>query len=280
MIGKITRYAGYCAIAVMLMTSAAPAQNPQPQVQTAPANAANANDTRDQLRQLLQDFPPALGEVLRLDPSLLTNQEFMIPYPRLAAFVAQHPEVLRNPAYYVGEGRQFREPNTVAGDMVEFMSVALVIGTLIGTLTWIIRSVIDHRRWLRMFKVQTDVHTKLLDRFAASEDLLAYIQTNAGKRFLESAPISLDTGSQVSAPFGRILLSVQVGMVLACGGVGMLYASGQFDPEVARPFFVLGVLGIALGLGFVLSAVVSYAISRSMGLVNPPATSESTSPPI
>ena len=31
---------------------------------------------------------------------------------------------------------------------------------------------VDHRRWLRQSKVQTEVHTKLLDRFTSNDDLL------------------------------------------------------------------------------------------------------------
>jgi hypothetical protein len=70
-----------------------------------------------------------------------------------------------------------------------------------------------------------------------------------------------------------------VGLVLGFAGLGILYASNNFESEVARPFFVLGVLGIALSIGFVLSALASYLISRSLGLISPPPTRETTSPP-
>ena len=46
--------------------------------------------------------PPALQQVLRLDPSLLANQSYLEAYPALAAFIAQHPEVARNPTFFVG----------------------------------------------------------------------------------------------------------------------------------------------------------------------------------
>ena len=56
-------------------------------------------------------------------------------------------------------------------------------------LVWVIRTVVDHRRWLRQSRVQVEVHSKLLDRMTSNEDLLAYAKTPAGSRFLESAPI-------------------------------------------------------------------------------------------
>jgi hypothetical protein len=280
MAGSTIKHTALGLVFGTLLTGSGIAQNAPPA--SAPpvsqTQQANANETREQLRMLLQQFPPDLGDVLRLDHSLLTNKEFLTPYPRLDAFLVQHPEVLRDPSYYVGQGGQrFNQPrssNEVAANMVEGLSIFLVIGTIVGALGWIVRSIIDHRRWLRMSKVQHDVHAKILDRFTGSADLLAYIQTSAGKRFLESAPISLDSGSQVSAPLGRILTSIQIGMVLGSGGVGMFFASRRFDQDVAGPFFVLGILGIALGVGFVLSALVSYGISRSMGLVTPSTAQE------
>ena len=70
-------------------------------------------------------------------------------------------------------------------------------------------------------QVHTEVHDKLMDRFTANEDLLAYMQTPAAQRFLESAPLPNDSPSRpVGAPFSRILWSVQVGVVLAAGALG------------------------------------------------------------
>ena len=61
-------------------------------------NPVEARETRDQLMEVLRQYPPSLAEVLRLDPSLLTSEQYVATYPGLAAFVARHPEVARNPA--------------------------------------------------------------------------------------------------------------------------------------------------------------------------------------
>jgi hypothetical protein len=130
------------------------------------------------------------------------------------------------------------------------------------------KTLIDYRRWNRLSKVQTEVHTKLLDRFSNNEDVLAYIKSPAGSRFLESAPIALDAGPRsIGAPLGRILWSVQAGVVLVAGGVGMIIVAGRVAEEAAQPMHALGTLGIALGLGFVISALVSYLISHRLGLI-------------
>jgi hypothetical protein len=60
---------------------------------------------------------------------------------------------------------------------------------------------------------------------------------------------------------------VQAGLVLTAGGVGLQVVSGQVVSDAAQPIHALGVLGIALGLGFVISAIVSYLISQRLGLI-------------
>jgi hypothetical protein len=73
-------------------------------------------------------------------------------------------------------------------------------------------------------------------------------------------------------PQGRILWSVQGGVVLIAGGIGLQVVSGRVSDASSQPLHALGVLGIALGVGFVISAIISFVISRRMGLIEPPST--------
>jgi len=116
------------------------------------------------------------------------------------------------------------------------------------------------------------VHTKLLDRFSSNEDLMAYMQTPAGRRFLESAPIPLEGPSRaVAAPLSRILWSLQAGVVLAVASLGILFISNRVVEEIAQPLFAIGVLVLALGTGFIVSAAASYVLSKRLGLLDAPA---------
>ena len=234
---------------------------------------SNASTTRDQLGAIFNQYPPTVQRVLQIDPALLMNKDYLAPYPALSAFIAKHPEVTHNAAYFLGnprgpfEGNFDRTPDRTTADIAEYTTLTLVIISITGGITWIIKSLIDYRRWLRMLKNQSEIHSRLMDRLTTSEDLLAYIQSPAGKRFLDSAPV-LDPGGTSGSPVGRIMWSVQAGLVLALGGVGLNYASGHIRNQVAQPFFVLGVLGLAVGAGFILSAVASYMIARNLGLVH------------
>jgi hypothetical protein len=243
----------------------------------------DARETRESLEELLRRLPPAVGRVLRTDPSLMGNESYLATYPTLAAFIKQHPEVRNTPSFFfehVGPAEFWvpSQPETreaqalrVWRDMMEFFAIAGVVLTITFALIWIVRTLVEYRRWHRASKVHTEVHNKLLDRFTANEDLMAYIQTPAGRRFLESAPLAIDAPPRpVGAPFSRILWSIQVGLVLGAGALGLLYVSGRVLPEVAQPLFALGVLALAVGVGFVASAAASFLLSRRLGLFEPP----------
>ncbi|HEX3577408.1 MAG TPA: hypothetical protein VHY33_02495 [Thermoanaerobaculia bacterium] len=232
----------------------------------------DSHETRDAFHSALRRYPTEVGRVLKLDPSLMTNQSYLANYPALASFLAQHPEIAHSPAFYldniyVGEEPRGENSNErVWRSTMEALCLLAVIGLGAGVLIWVVRTLIEHRRWSRISKVQLDVHNKLMDRFTANEDLLAYIQTPAWKRFLESAPIANDAPRAVSAPVGRIMWSVQVGLVLAAAGFGLQYVSGSIEKSMSQPLFAMGVLAISIGIGFVISAIVSYVLSRRLGL--------------
>ena len=84
---------------------------------------------------------------------------------------------------------------------------------------------------------------------------------------MESAPIPIEPDQKIrmSAPIGRILWSVQVGLILAMGGIALLFVRSNV-PEGIQPLTVFGTLGLMLGLGFVLSAGAAYVLSRHLGL--------------
>jgi hypothetical protein len=252
----------------------------EPAAAAAPVDEQNARETRERLQQILQQYPPSLGQVLRLDPSLLTKPEYLAPYPTLAAYLGQHPEVAHNPTFFLGPaagGPQSADARVGAMSAIEsiFIGLEVMLGFMaaVAALSWAIRGAIDYRRWLRTTKVQVDAHTKIVDRLASNEDLLAYMQSPAGQRFLtastSAAPIDA-VAAPMSAPLNRILWSVQAGVVIAAGGVGLWLAKNNVIDEIAQALQVVSMLAIALGIGFVLSALASWALSRQFGLVRSP----------
>ena len=249
-----------------------------------PIDDANAQETVRRLQELLQQYPPSLGRVLALDPTLLLNDASLQPYPQLATFLAQHPEVAHNPGYFLDQQERemsrrnydYNDPKIQAIRALDgaFAGLAVLIGfiTVIATIAWIIRTVIEHRKWQRVAATHVDTHTKLMDRLTSNEDLITYMQSPAGRRFLEAAPIPVDSGPRtLNAPFGRILWSVQAGVVVACLGGGLIYGSTRLagSPLLADgelPLFVIGCMAVAVGAGFFISAIAAYGLSHRLGL--------------
>lgn len=273
-----------CAIplAVLPLAAVLDAQQPgPPAAAVAPANDYRAEDTRRELQQLLDQHPPAVRRVLQLDPSLLGDDRYLAAYPSLATLLAAHPEIARAPSYYVGtfeEARRTDDPRLRAldvwGDIAQNFIAFMVFLVVVASLGWLVRTLVDYRRWLRVSKVQADAHAKLLDRLTSNQDLAVYVQSPAGQSFLQSAPIPLDAGPRsIGAPMGRILLSVQAGVVLAFLGMGLQWTAARVGEEMGTPLSVLGILAVMLGLGFVASAVVAFVLARRLGLL------ESATPP-
>ena len=118
-------------------------------------------------------------------------------------------------------------------------------------------------------KIQIDTHTQLVLRLLSNDELMAYSKSPVAQRFLSATPVSVqsDRLGNVGAPISRILTSLQIGVVAACGGTGLWIAKARVIEEVAQPLHVIAVLAIALGIGFVISAFLSYGLSEQMGLM-------------
>jgi hypothetical protein len=153
-----------------------------------------------------------------------------------------------------------------SGFMNDVVPFLVFVGVTLALL-WILRTLLDNRRWNKMVKVQTETHAKLLDRFASSQEMLAYVQSDAGKKFLEM-PIFESQRRQVSSlPFSRILWSVQIGIIAAVLGIGILFLRGRVSPDADMGFQVFGTLTLTLGIGFLVSGGVSYVLAKHFGLL-------------
>ena len=105
----------------------------------------------------------------------------------------------------------------------------LIIITITAGVIWLVRTAIEHRRWQRAMRAQTELNTKLIDRFSSSEELLAYLQSPAGKALIEPAalPQASPRPMPMNAPLSRIFWSLQSGIVVGALGTGLIFVSRQ-----------------------------------------------------
>jgi hypothetical protein len=250
-------------------------------------------EVREQLFKLLR-LSPKMTTVIARDPSLLGNLEYVSRNnPELTQFLQNHPEIARNPEFYL-----FSNPTRTSGrfdpalrleqevwphlyqsndfgEVPKTVAIFIFFACILSALIWLLRVLLENRRWGRMLKIQTDVHGKLLDKFTSNEELLAYMGTDAGKRFLEATPIApgIDAGPFRGNIIGRILLPAQVGVVLALLGAGFFYLRGSIPgTSPATVMLVLGTLALMLGLGFILAAALSWVLAQQFDLLPPRAS--------
>jgi hypothetical protein len=219
---------------------------------------------------LLRKSPPELVTILNADRTLLSDDAFMSRYPEVASFVEKHPEIRRNPRFYLLEFEP-RPHQTPFDQLVEMVSIGFVFLLIVTASAWLIRTVIEQRRWSRMSKLQAEVHAKILDRFSSSSEVLEYIKSPAGTKFLEAAPIPLQAESRTRmTPMTRVAWTIQLGVVIAAAGLGMLLVSLRLSGEGSDGMYSLGMIAFCLGAGFIASAAVSVFVSRRLGILQAP----------
>ena len=136
--------------------------------------------------------------------------------------------------------------------------IVFMLPSMIAWIAWLIFSTI--RRY-KIAKLQAEVQSKLLDKVASGEELLAYAQTEAGKAMLESLKV------ERISPHGKIIGALQASIVMTIVGFALLFLRARI-PEAETGFLVFGTLITALGIGFGISAAASYYLSKSFGLLN------------
>ena len=254
--------------------------------------------TRMELMKILR-LSPTLTTVVAHDTSLLANQDYVARNnPQLAQFLAAHPEVARNPEFYLftrltlvdGGPDQALERavwpefsgiphgRPASQEFVSDLPPIIALVCFLGALIWLIRQFLENRRWGRIFKLQSEVHGRLIDKFSSNQELALYMGTEAGRRFLEAAPIPVGFEPEQRMPnaVARVLAPLQIGIVLVLLGLGFLLLrhSGH---EMETPMLVLGTVTLMPGLGFIISAGVTWVLATRLGLM--PETSAAPSRP-
>jgi len=284
-----------------------PARPTTPAMPSAPASEQDLAATQDQLIKLLR-ISPTLTSVLEHDPSLLSNQDYVQHNnPELARFLVSHPEITRNPEFYLfnrlGPDNGLREGKLQRAVWPEFaqvqanqqfqnyedtyktivgMSLALLaFACFMGALIWLIRQFSEGRRWARIFKLQSEVHGKLIDRFTSNQDLALYMDSEAGKRFLEAAPIPVGFEPEQRVPnaLARVLTPLQIGIVMVLLGIGLL-ALRKVSAELNVPMLVLGTVVLMPGVGFIVSAGITWILAGRLGLMPDKSTAVAGTAPI
>lgn len=150
-------------------------------------------------------------------------------------------------------------------DLTAIVAILSVFGS-VSFLVWVI---VDGLRRKRQLQVVSEFHNKLIERMGNSRELSEFLETPGGTRFIESIAM------ERVHPGLRVLRAVQIGIVLCAAGIGCRVIGAQAalfrDTEALSGFIVLGILLLSVGIGYLVSAVASFVLSRSLGMYSSPA---------
>jgi len=142
-------------------------------------------------------------------------------------------------------------------ESVAMMTLFTGVFALAGWVAWLVA-----RRRRERLEGQLDIQRRIVDRFATSSEFTEFATSEGGRRFVES--LSTEHESHVE----RILGSVRKGVVLTTLGAG-LWLLVAWNPRDFEAGGVFGTLALAAGIGYLVSARVSYRLSARWGLLPP-----------
>jgi hypothetical protein len=144
--------------------------------------------------------------------------------------------------------------------------VPLIIGvTIVICLTIVIISFLKSLKQKASLQTKTELYSRIIDKFWASPDFFAFLQSEEGRNFIE------EDITRSASPLSKILLSIQIGVILILFGAGLLALANIWDSTLGGDLFIIltvtGTIGAMVGAGFIISSVISYKLSKRWGLL-------------
>jgi len=139
-------------------------------------------------------------------------------------------------------------PPYLLGDLITMI-------VILGFLGWVIYlgfGLIRRRQ-------QSAMQKHMLERFSSAQDFAQFIQSPAGQKYVTGFT------DVVTSPRSSIISSVRTGCVLAFGGLGCVAGSNSMAPYF-HAGWIMGWIAFSGGVGFLVSAVISYFLAKKLGL--------------
>jgi hypothetical protein len=105
-------------------------------------------------------------------------------------------------------------------------------------------------------KQQNEMQRHMLDKFASAKDFADFVQSPAGQKYV------LSFSEATTNPTNAILGSVRMGVVLVFAGAGI--AAAIQATTQSSYLLALGAVIACLGLGFLVSAAISYLLAKKI----------------
>lgn len=137
-------------------------------------------------------------------------------------------------------------------------NLMIMVNTLVVFVffAWVFKVILDSKK----LKHKSALHHKLVEKFGNVEELNDFLKSENGSAFFKSLSI------EGIAPKEKLLSTITKGIVSGFLGLAFILI-GQIFTEEAEFFNAVGIIIIALGLGFLVSSFVSVFLSKKWGIL-------------
>ena len=129
----------------------------------------------------------------------------------------------------------------------------MILGAIVGTfffLGWIVW--LETRQKRERQERDIELRSRMLEKFGTSEEFVGFMQTDAGKKFLDMPKTKAEKSWRK-----KVASSVSFGAILIMLGIAFLVLAWGFDEDMTFP----GVILIAIGIGLGISAYTYYRLA-------------------
>ena len=139
----------------------------------------------------------------------------------------------------------------------------VIIVTMTISAAWILSLVIGAFRHRVHLRAQTDFHNRMMDKFSSVDEFTAYLQSDAGKVFFDNL------ANEPATPLNKILSSIKIGTILTLLGLGLFILGNTSKTEdAANALFIISTVSFMVGIGFLISSVISYRLAKAWNLIS------------
>jgi len=143
---------------------------------------------------------------------------------------------------------------------LEFLVPMFATLGFFALVAWIVFVFVDGKRRREQLKATSEFNAKILEKMGSTAEFGAFLETDGGRRFMRTITVEGPSAKT------RMLGSTQTGIVCTFIGVAMLILGGIFY-YLRDGLWVIGGIVTACGIGFIVSTVASYRLSKTLGLL-------------
>lgn len=161
---------------------------------------------------------------------------------------------------------QDRIVQSISGGVADIVIGVTIVICLTRAIIFIVKSL---RQWASQ-KSKIDLYNRMIDKYGDAPEFIAYLQSGTGLQTIEESATAAEAGSAAS-PMGKILFSAQIGVIAALVGAGLLILGNIFGESLGGDLYIVltvtGTVGLTVGIGFLISAAISYKLCKTWGLL-------------